>query len=98
MILNPGCGFGIVVSIGYSYQTGTYWWILMLCAAPFVVWSTMTFNEYAYREENAKRKSEYLKWRAEFSKTHDFIRDGMDEDGDFIEVWRNRKTQKLVYR
>lgn len=96
LLLNPGCGMMIVGSIIHSCQTGTYWWIPALIVTPFIIWGTLSFYFYMYKEEHTKQNREYIKWKAEFSITHDLISEGNDEYGDYSAVWINKKTGRLI--
>lgn len=50
-----------------------------------------------YREENKKVHIEYLKWKAEFSKTHDLIQENCLDYGNIeYSLWRNKQTGELI--
>jgi len=97
LILNPTCGLMIVASIIHSCKTGTYWWIIAIAFSFVIVYFVLKFNAYMYRDENKKRYTEYLKWKAKFSLTHDLIQEYCtDYGGADYQLWRNKLTGKYI--
>lgn len=99
LILNPTSGFMCVVSVGYSYETGTYWWIPMFLLAIGIVTATLKFHFHMYRVEMRRDRIRYNSWKREFSKTHTLINEyAVDYGGDTYALWRNNETGELVAR
>lgn len=99
LLMNPAAGFMCVATVGYSYSTGTYWWIVMFALTPLIVTATLKFHFYMYRVENRLQRMRYNKWEREFSKTHTLVNKyAVDYGGETYSLWRNKETGELVAR
>ena len=82
LIFNPLCGIGITGAL----ISGSYFWILYFI---LFVYLNMQFYEETHKDEYA----EYLAWKNEFSKTHDYL--GQDYYG-VADLWQNKETKEIV--
>lgn len=83
LILNPVCGFLIVVSIATSH-----WYLIFPLI--LVVILTLKFYCHQHKEEDI----EYDKWEKEFSIANEYV--GIGCSGyDLTNVWRNKETRQI---